>query len=74
MDFEDLSPELQERVRECRTIEELHEILQEEGMEIPDEELDAIAGGAWCNAYRWYCPLRSCPGESCDSYHNNCIK
>ena len=45
MDYKDLSPELQEKVRACRTAEELHELAREEDVEIPDDELDAIAGG-----------------------------
>ena len=36
MDINDISPELQEKARACETVEELHELLKEEGMEIPD--------------------------------------
>ena len=65
MDFKDLSPELREKACSCHTVEELHELINEEGMEIPDEELEGIAGGAWCDAYKFLCPAYSC------STHNN---
>ena len=50
MDFKDLSPELSEKVKACKTPEEIFEAAREEGYELSDEELDAIAGGGkWSN-------------------------
>ena len=59
MNIEGLSPELQEKARACRTAEELFELAKEEGMEIPDEQLDAIAGG-WCSEHEGGCPADKC--------------
>jgi hypothetical protein len=59
MNTNDLSPELKERARACHSPEELAELIREEGLEIPDEELDAIAGG-WCDTHEWGCPADKC--------------
>ena len=45
MNFEDLNPELQEKAKACKTPEELLELAKEEGLELPEEALNAIAGG-----------------------------
>ena len=63
MNINDLSPELKEKARACRNAQELAELAKEEGMEIPDEQLDAIAGGAWCSDHEW-----GCPGDGCGNY------
>ena len=69
MNIDDLYPELKEKAYSSRTAEELRELLKEEGMEITDEELGGIAGGAWCNAY-----YLACPGQ-CEEYVKpNCKK
>ena len=53
MHFEDSKdPELQERLKNCKTTDELVKLAKEEGMELSDEQLDSVAGGAWghpCN-------------------------
>ena len=45
MNIEDLSPELQEKAKACKTVEELFELAKEEGIELGAEELEAINGG-----------------------------
>ena len=45
MNLEDLSPELQEKAKACKTVEDILTLAKDEGMELSDEELDAIAGG-----------------------------
>lgn len=60
MNVNDLSPELQEKARACKTSEELLELAKEEGMEIPDEELEALASGGWCSDHEWGCPADKC--------------
>ena len=45
MKFEDLSPELQEKAVVCKTPEELFELAKSEGLELGEEELEAINGG-----------------------------
>ena len=48
-DFEeyikDLSPELQEKARQCKTKDELMQLAAENGLEIPEEALEGVAGG-----------------------------
>ena len=47
--LKDLSPELQEKARECETMEELNDFLAENEIELPDDVLDAVAGGGGCD-------------------------
>ena len=56
MKFEDLNPELQERARACKTPAEMHALAKEEGIELGEHELDAIAGGGF-----WDCDDAPCP-------------
>ena len=52
MEFNDLTPELQAKVRECKNIDDLVKLAKLEGMKLSDEQLDAIAGGSWnCDGY-----------------------
>ena len=48
MNYENLSPEQQERARACKNPEELAALAQEEGVELSDDMLDGIAGGGYC--------------------------
>ena len=50
MDLDNLSPELQEKAKACKTIEELEELANAEGLELTDELLASIAGG-FCVTY-----------------------
>ena len=59
MNINDLSPELREKARACGSSEELFELAKEEGMEIPDEQLEGIAGGL-CSEHEWGCPADKC--------------
>ena len=43
--FNDLTPEQMEKARACKTSEDLVELAKSEGVELTDEQLDAIAGG-----------------------------
>ena len=42
---EDLTPELQEKLKACETPEELMELVKQEGIELADEDLEGVAGG-----------------------------
>lgn len=55
MNFDDLTPELREKVQACKTPEELLELAKSEGYELSDEELESISGGR-----KW--------GEPCEDY------
>ena len=50
MNFEDLkNPALQEKLKAAKTPEEVLAIANEEGFELTDEALEAVAGGEfWC--------------------------
>ena len=41
------NPELQEKLKTCKTADELFELARDEGVELSDEQLDTIAGGEW---------------------------
>ena len=43
--IEGLSPELQEKARECKTKEELNAFIAENDLEIPEEALELVSGG-----------------------------
>ena len=51
--FEELSSELQDKVKDCKTTEELAELAKLEGFEISDDLLNAISGGNECLAVCW---------------------
>lgn len=55
MNIDDLkNPELQERLKNAKTPEELLAIVKEAGYELTDEQLNAIAGGSWCHECKTY--------------------
>ncbi len=43
--IKDLSPELQDKARACRNMDELMDLAGEEGVELSDEALSKVAGG-----------------------------
>lgn len=47
--FKDLTPEQMEMARACKSASDLIELAEEEGVELTDDQLEAIAGGAWYN-------------------------
>ena len=46
MKLEDLSPEVLEKAETCETVEELMNLAEAEGIELSEEDLNAITGGA----------------------------
>ena len=45
MNFDDLTPEQQERVLNAKTPEDILALVKEDGYELSDEDLEGIAGG-----------------------------
>ncbi|MBR4442399.1 MAG: hypothetical protein IKS52_03925 [Clostridia bacterium] len=43
--FDSLTDEQKEKAKQCRTMDELMELAGKEGIELPEEILDAVAGG-----------------------------
>ena len=58
MDFEnlDISPELKEKAKACKSPEELLALAKAEGYKLSEDDLQAISGGGW-----------TCD-DSCDNY------
>ena len=61
MDFNDLTPEQQDKARACKTPEDVLALAKENGIELSDEQLDDVSGG-WndcdnytCNKEEPYC-------------------
>ncbi len=58
--YDNLSDELKEKAKQCKTMDELTTLAGKEGIELPDEVLDAVAGGdIYCDIYdrfanAWY--------------------
>lgn len=62
--LKDLSPELQEKARQCKTIDEFREYAAENDLEIPEETLELVAGGICTHA----CEHRDCDVLAYDRY------
>ena len=65
MDIQDLSPELREKAKRCKTPEELLDLAKEEGYKLSDEEIETISGGNW---FTDPCSTANCTLKNCDSY------
>ena len=63
MNFEDLTPEQQERARSVKSPEEVLALAKEVGYELSDEELDGISGGGSWGDTCW----TDCTNE-CEKY------
>ena len=59
MDFNDLTPEQIEAAKACTTSEELVAFAKKEGLELTEDQLDAISGGGdWQDfAGKFQCPM-----------------
>lgn len=47
MRVKDMTPEQIEKAKACKTPEEILAMVREEGIELSDKQLEAIAGGGW---------------------------
>ena len=57
--IKDLSPELQEKARACKTKEELNAFIAENDLELPEEALELVSGGCGTSTpkpcqHNWY--------------------
>jgi len=59
-----LTPEQVEKVKACKSQEELLKIAKEEGIELTDEQLEVVNGGFFCSAAEVQCP--NCHAEGDD--------
>lgn len=58
MDYKDISPELREKAKSCKTPEEMLALAKKEGYKLSEEELQAIAGGgSWTTCSSRWCTL-----------------
>lgn len=55
MDYKDLTPEQIEKAKACKSAEDLVALAEQEGYELNDKELAAIAGGSM-----WTCDDQAC--------------
>ena len=58
MDVSNLTPDQMEKARNAKTKDEFLALVKEEGVELTDEQLDAVSGGSELDEWR------------CDSYSN----
>ena len=56
MNFDELTPEQQEKAKACKTPEDILVLAKEEGYELNDAELDSLAGGL----SNWFCNHVEC--------------
>ena len=61
--YDGLSDELKAKITTCKTADELIELAKSEGIELTDEQLDAISGG-----YLWWVTDDCDDYESCQSF------
>ena len=45
--YNKLTDEQKKRSRDCKTQEDFLRVVQEEGIELTDDQLEAISGGSW---------------------------
>lgn len=66
MESNKLSPDQMEKAKACKSPEELMKLVSEEGIELTEDQLDAISGGkVW---YDFSCSDNECPYFNCGTY------
>lgn len=66
MDYNDLTEEQKAKARKCHSNEELLELAKAEGVELSDDQLDAISGGDV-----WACTDNEFAGNCSEYYGKN---
>lgn len=64
--LEGLSEEQIAKVKECKNQEELLALAKREGIELTDEQLEAVSGGSICSSPTFTCP--ECGSTNVSSY------
>lgn len=60
MDLDKLTPEQKEKAKACESLNELLELARAEGVELSEEQLDAISGGTdWTDLCTVLCGIHS---------------
>ena len=62
--FANLTDEQKEKAKSCNSSEELVAFAQEEGIDLTDDQLDAVSGGATWNGC-WNRCTEDCPSNCC---------
>ena len=66
MNYEDLTPDMKDKIRACKTPEELLELAKESGYELSDNELEQVSGGWGADVSSEY---HGCSCEECHSFY-----
>lgn len=53
-------PGLREKARACQNREEILELMQNEGVELSDEQLELLSGGRWEDIVAFFCLCPNC--------------
>ena len=72
MNYADLTPELLEKAKACKTTEELVALAKSEGVELSDEQLETVSGGSWSGSHKG-CDSFSCAGWDCAVFGCNTV-
>ena len=62
--YDSLTDEQKEKAKACKTMDELTALAAKEGVELPDEVLDAVAGGGYLPCDENTCST-DCPDFGC---------
>ena len=71
MKFDNLTPEMKDKARGCKSTEELADLAKAEGVALSDEQLNAFAGGdddCYMNYFVMSCSYFSCSDLTCNTY------
>lgn len=56
MELKDLNVDQREKLRQASTMNDVVAIAKEEGIELTDEQLETLSGGAWYGCSNYTCP------------------
>ena len=62
--YDSLTDEQKAKAKACKTMDELMALAGKEGIELPDEILDVVAGGSWVSLIPT-CDFEGCSDDGC---------